>query len=403
MIKESELRDIIDLQREIIIKEDSFQRNLLSNISVQTPDFVTIISGVRRCGKSTLLGQLIKQQNEDTLFINFDNARLYSFDVQDFKILDSILQSSGARILFFDEIQIIKGWEVYVRGKLDEGYKIIVTGSNASMLSRELGTRLTGRHISKELFPFSFSEFCGFKKMVFNDRALKEYLSIGGFPQYVKYKNQDILNSLLEDILYRDIVVRYNIRDVISLRNLLVYLLANIGNLVSATKLTQVVGVKTSKTILEYFSFFEQSYLVQFMSKFSYSYKVQIVNPRKVYCIDCGLHSVVTPSLSQDNGRKLENIVFMELRRKSVQVYYYNEHGKECDFVVCKNNQPINLIQVCFELTNDNESREINGLVDAMKTLHLNNGVILTFNQEDLIQTTEGTIQVTPVWKWLQN
>jgi len=210
-------------------------------------------------------------------------------------------------------------------------------------------------------------------------------MKIGGFPEYLKTANPDILDTLVDDILYRDIAVRHNIRDVKSLKRLITFLISNVGNLVTATKLTQQLGIKSSATILDYFSYFEQSYLLYLMPKFSYSYRPQIVNPRKIYLIDTGLVDVVSITFNQDMGRKMENVIFLELRRQNKELYYYNENGFECDFVVCKNNVAVQLIQVCYDLNPENSTREQRGLLDAMDFFKLNKGTIVTLNQQDVI------------------
>jgi len=193
--------------------------------------------------------------------------------------LDKIINEQPHKKLYFDEIQVIEGWELYVRQKLDEGYFVILTGSNASLLSKELGTKLTGRHITKELFPFSFNEFLQLKSFKNNKKAAKEYLENGGFPEYVKQRNPEILQSLTEDILFRDIAVRYSVRDVSSLQRLLTYLVSNVGGLLTGNKLAQQLGIKSTATVMEYLSYLEQSYLLSLLPVFSYSYRAQIVNP----------------------------------------------------------------------------------------------------------------------------
>jgi len=399
MITLSDLKDVVAFQREKAYATKSFPRALLVELTI-SKEFALIISGIRRCGKSTLLSQLIKKQEGKSLFINFDTPKLFSFDFNDFRLLDDIInEEKGVETLFLDEIQIVEGWEVYVRGKLDEGYRVVVTGSNASLLSRELGTKLTGRHISKELFPFSFREFCSYKSIVQDKHALLDYLATGGFPQYVKTENQEILQGLINDIVYRDIAVRYNVRDEKSLKHLLLYLASNVGNLVSANKLKRVIDLKSSTTILEYLSFLQQTYLVHLLPKFSFSYKKQLINPRKIYFIDNGLLAATTPSFTKDWGRKFENLVFWELRRLSSELYYFNENGKECDFVVSYNNQPKTAVQVCLELNNDNLAREKNGLLDAMNFLNLDIGYIITADQKDKIAIGKKTIEVLPFYE----
>ena len=402
MIKQTELTEVIEQQQSRLNEEDAgYKRDLLTQLPNNLINHALIVSGIRRCGKSTLLKQLILNQVENTFFLNFDTPKLYNFELSDFELLDGFINQMDKKILFFDEIQVIAGWELYIRQKLDEGYRVVVTGSNASLLSVELGTKLTGRHVTKELFPFSYKEFCGFRNFKASETSLTQYMVNGGFPEYLKTQNQDILAALIDDILSRDIAVRHNIRDVKSLKRLLVYVASNVGNLVTAKKLTQTIGIKSSVTILDYLSFFEESYLIQLMPKFSYSYKVQLVNPRKIYFIDNGLLSAVSASFNKDLGKKLENIVFWELRRQQKEIYYYNEKGQECDFVVCKNNHPEQLIQVCYELNKDNETREQQVLFEAMEFFKLDKGLIITFNQSDVILNHGKRIDVIPAFSFL--
>lgn len=304
-------------------------------------------------------------------------------------------------MLFFDEIQVVPGWEFYIRQKLDENYRVFITGSNATLLSPEMGTKLTGRHLSKELFPFSYNEFCDYLQLAREFTSLEMYMNKGGFPEYIKTPDPEIIKMLTDDILYRDIAVRHHLKDVNSLKRLLVYLASNIGNLVSATRLTNILGIKSSVTILDYFSFFEQSYMMQLVPKFSYSYKVQLVNPRKIYFIDNGLINILSASFNMDLGHKLENIVFWELRRRQKTIYYYNENGKECDFVLGDGAKPQEMIQVCYELNHDNEKREIDGLLDAMNYFKINTGYIITANQHDVIYHGGKEIIIIPAWEWL--
>lgn len=374
---------------------------MLTELPTNLANHALIIAGIRRCGKSTLLGQLIKNKTEGYLFINFDTPLLYGFEMADFKVLDELIAKNNCKRLFFDEIQVVKGWELYIRQKLDEGFKVIVTGSNATLLSQELGTKLTGRHITKILYPFSFQEFNRFLKLNPDEAALLKYLDKGGFPDYVKTNNQDILTSLFEDILFRDIAVRFGVRDIQSLKRLLLYLVANVGNLVTANKLTQVLGIRSTATILEYFSYFEQTYLLSLMPKFSYSYRAQSVNPRKIYVLDNGLIGAVTPSYSKDSGRKLENAVYWKLRQKNKTVNYFNETGFECDFVVTQNNEVEELIQVCYDLNHDNSVREERGLLEAMKFFNKESGTIVTMNQRDKILVDGKTIHVIPAFEFL--
>ncbi len=399
MLLKSEIKQAIETQKQQLTGQ-TYPRQMLEKIKI-LPNFALVVSGIRRSGKSTLLAQLIEKQKQNSyLFLNFDTPKLFDFEFGDFALLDEIIaENKEIKTLYFDEIQVVEGWEIYVRGKLDQNFQVVVTGSNASLLSRELGTKLTGRHISKELFPFSFVEFCEFLGKQNNANAVEDYLQQGGFPQYLQLGEDEILNALINDILYRDIIVRFGIRDERSMKRLLLFLAGNIGNLITAGKLKQSLEVKSTATVQEYLSHLEQAYVIQMLPKFAYSYKVQLANPRKVYFIDNGLQRVISPSFSPDLGRKLENAVFWELRRQFAELYYYNENHKECDFVVCQNSMPVQLIQVCWQLNAENIARERDGLLDAMNFFGFEQGKIITLNQEDKMIIDGKTIEVVPFFQ----
>ncbi|SHF94665.1 hypothetical protein SAMN05444274_11455 [Mariniphaga anaerophila] len=401
MIKKSDLETVIHLQKERFLKStDEIERELLQLLPLSLSNHALIISGVRRCGKSTLIKQLVNQEPSDAFYINFDTPKLYEFEINDFEVLDQIIYTANPKKLYFDEIQVVLGWELYVRQKLDEGYQVLVTGSNASLLSKELGTKLTGRHITKELFPFSYVEFIRFKKIESGIDSFRSYFRLGGFPEYVKHESPEILTSLFDDILFRDIAVRHGVRDVKSLQRLLLYLVANVGSLITATRLATLLGIKSSATVLDYLSYFEQSWILGLLPKFSWSYRARLVNPRKVYIIDNGLVNAVSPSFSENNGRKLENCIYWFLRQKQKEIFYFNETGHECDFVTFKNNKVEEVIQVCYHLEPENRAREENGLLAAMDFFNLNNGTIITMDQSDIIQIGEKRINVIPAYKF---
>lgn len=399
MIQKDFLKEIIR-QQEINLhaKEEGMIRDSLCTLP-DIDNYALIVSGVRRCGKSTLLHQLLKKKHTESLYINFDDPRLYDFEISDFQKLDQLITEAGNRVLMFDEIQIIKGWERYVRQKLDENFKVFVTGSNASLLSKELGTSLTGRHITSELFPFSFKEFCRFKDIEPNEHATKEYMQLSGFPEYLKNPIEEILANLLDDILIRDIAVRYGIKDIRGLKRLTVFLLSNIGNLTSANKLREPAGINSTTTILEYLSHLEQSYLVSLVPMFDYSLKKQTINPKKIYAIDMGLVTSNVNRIKGDEGHKLENMVYNTLRLRYKDIYYHRRDN-ECDFITLEKGAITQAIQVCMELNADNQSREFDGLIDALKFYKLTEGYIITLNQEDVFQIENLKIKVIPYHKW---
>ena len=400
MILKSDIEMIVRLQAELINSSDTgLKREALTDLP-ELSGHALIITGIRRCGKSTLLYQMIKEKYPDGYYLNFDDNRLYGFESNDFRRLDELISESGKRILFFDEIQVVDGWERYVRQKLDEKYKIVITGSNASMLSNELGTKLTGRHISKELFPFSYSEFLKFTGSAEKEKTLSEYMSMGGFPEFLKQKREEILSSLFDDILIRDIVVRYGIRDIKGLQNLALLLISNPGTLVTAGKLKRPAGISATSTVLEYFSHFNSAYLFHFIPKFSYSVRSQMINPRKVYSADTGLITANSLSFSGDKGRRLENIVHNYIRTHYTNISYWSQKN-ECDFVVTiKGKKPV-LIQVCYDLNMDNLDREIAGLTEAAGFFNVKEGTIITFSQSDSFSVSNIRINAVPAFEYM--
>lgn len=400
MLLKSTIFRIIEAQKaNLSIQETGLPRKALLTL----PDLsshVLIVSGIRRCGKSTLLFQLLKDKYQNALYLNFEDPRLYEFEPNDFLRLDEVIKDSGNKVLLFDEIQIIPGWEKYVRQKLDEGYKLVVTGSNASLLSRELGTKLTGRHITKELFPFSYHEFNLFTKLKPGEDSVLKYLDTGGFPEYVKHETDEILQHLFEDILIRDIAVRYGIRDVKNLQRLALYLISNVAKLITGNRLKSMFDIASTSTIMEYLSHLEYAYLLQFVPRFSYSIRKQLVNPRKVYAIDTGMVSVNSGSFTDDKGRKFENLIYLHLRRHYKEIYYFSEKG-ECDFIVFSKGTISQTIQVCYHLDQDNLDRELNGLIEAMEFFKLKRGTIVTLNQKDRLERKGLAIDVISCNEWI--
>jgi predicted AAA+ superfamily ATPase len=401
MLRQEEIALVIDAQRETFLRQDSgFIRDALSEIPV-VDSFATIITGIRRCGKSTLLLQLLRRDYQDAIYLNFDDIRLSGFETGDFARLHREIEKREVKVIFFDEIQTVKGWEMYVNQLLREKYKVFITGSNASMLSIELGTHLTGRHLSMELFPFSYSEFVRFKALNNGENTVMDYLIDGGIPEYLKTGASVVLNALVDDILMRDIAVRHNIHDVISLRQLTAFLITNIGNPISASKLVGIFDIKSPATFLDYFSFLKDAYLLEFVPIFSHSLKVQARNPKKVYVMDLGLYTENAVSTSDNMGRRLENLLFLHLRRKYKHIFYYKDRG-ECDFVTMEKNAVKDAIQVCLTIDDMNFKREYDGLLAAMRNLGIKEGSIVTLNQSDTFEKDGMTVRIIPAHRFLQ-
>lgn len=401
MIRQEEIALVIDSQKETFLKQDlGYTRDAINDIPTVN-SFATIITGIRRCGKSTLLLQLLHRDYQDAIYLNFDDIRLSGLDTSDFTRLHREIEKREIKVLCFDEIQIVKGWEKYINQVLREGYRVFITGSNASMLSIELGTHLTGRHLSMELFPFSYSEFLSFKELKNGNDSIMTYLKTGGIPEYLKTAIPTILNTLVDDILMRDIAVRHAVRDVTSLRQLTTFLITNIGNLISANKLVGMFDIKSPSTFLEFFSFLKDAYLLDFVPLFSHSLKVQARNPRKVYVMDMGLYTENSICTSENIGRRFENLVFLHLRRNFKHIFYYKDRG-ECDFITMEKNAAKDAIQVCLAINDENFEREYNGLLKAMQGLGLKEGTIVTLDQSDVFEIDNRIIKMVPVRDFLK-
>jgi predicted AAA+ superfamily ATPase len=400
MLRQEEIALVIDSQQEYFQgKDQGLIRESLSKIPI-VESFATIITGLRRCGKSTLLLQLMNQKNQNAIYLNFEDIRLIAFEPSDFPRLYSEIKQRAVQVIFFDEVQLIEKWEIFVNQLLREGFFVFVTGSNASLLSGELGTHLTGRHLSMELFPFSYQEFISFTNSAVSYESLEAYLKIGGIPEFVKSKNELIIAALLDDILVKDIAVRHGIRDVASLKQLALYLLSNLGVPTSANKLVGMFGIKSAVTILDFFSYFQNSYLMDFVPQFSYSLKAQNRNPKKVYALDLGLATAVSTSFSENNGRKLENLIYLHLRRKYNSIHYFTEKG-ECDFVVSEKGKVTHAIQVCYQISDENFSREYKGLLQALDFFNLEIGWIVTANQRDRLEESGKTVELIPAFEFI--
>lgn len=400
MLRQEEIALVIDSQQEYFQgKDQGLIRESLSKIPI-VESYATIITGLRRCGKSTLLLQLMNQKNQNAIYLNFEDIRLIAFEPSDFPRLYSEIKQRAVQVIFFDEVQLIEKWEIFVNQLLREGFFVFVTGSNASLLSGELGTHLTGRHLSMELFPFSYQEFISFTNSAVSYESLEAYLKIGGIPEFVKSKNELIIAALLDDILVKDIAVRHGIRDVASLKQLALYLLSNLGVPTSANKLVGMFGIKSAVTILDFFSYFQNSYLMDFVPQFSYSLKAQNRNPKKVYALDLGLATAVSTSFSENNGRKLENLIYLHLRRKYNSIHYFTEKG-ECDFVVSEKGKVTHAIQVCYQISDENFSREYKGLLQALDFFNLEIGWIVTANQRDRFEESGKTVELIPAFEFI--
>lgn len=411
------LKLVIADQREYQPPEVFFERKQADVIKgfIDDPS-ILIISGLRRSGKSTIQRLLQKEQAESDYYFNFDDERLVRFDVEDFQVLLEIfIELFGKQTTFyFDEIQNIEGWEQFVRRLYEKGHKIFITGSNAKLLSMEMGTHLTGRYIQFEVYPLSFREVAWHKypevldKKVFSTEdvgvmlhCFADYLKHGGIPEYFKFRKPEYLKDLYEGILYRDIVARYNVSNEKALKEVVHYFASNIGKEFNYKKLSEVVGVGSPNTISNYCDYLEKCYLCFFLNCYSHSLKKQIRNNKKCYMIDPALVRIIGFRVSEDKGCLLENIVFLQLKMQGREVYFHKER-KECDFLIRENNRIIQAIQVTTNLSNpDVREREIEGLMEAVEIYGLKEGWILTENDQETLNLDGIKIYIVPMWKWL--
>ena len=405
------LSDLIDDQRSRFFEKDCGVAREISFADWRSHEQIVVISGVRRCGKSTLLRQFAGTV-DDFHYLNFDDERLIEFEVADFELLlHCFHKRSASRLLLLDEIQNIPLWERFVRRVHDEGYKVILTGSNAHLLSAELGTHLTGRYIKQELFPFSFCEFLAFQQIEKEGRttedkarlsaAFDKYLCFGGFPEYVKYGSIELLQQTYADILFRDIVSRYGVRDVKGFQNLAHYLYTNFTSEMNYMRIQRVLQFSSHASVRKFTGYLEQSYLLFEIKRYDYSLKKQHVSAKKIYVIDNAMRNAISFMFSPDRGRLLENQIFLEFRRAGREVFFFRER-KECDFVVHRRGEAPLCVQVTQELNRGNRERELGGLEEALERIPGSEGLIITENQLDEVKLQSGReISVVPAWRWL--
>jgi predicted AAA+ superfamily ATPase len=389
---------VIDQRKQLMQTDLGVNRYALEKISLRK-EFITIITGIRRSGKSTLMHQLIHQLDSDFAYFHFEDPRIFSFTVDDFTKLEEVLGEKS--YYFFDEIQNVPQWELFIRKLHDQGKTICITGSNASLLSKELGTRLTGRNITKELFPFDYVEYCRFNSWENNTESVTKFMNDGGIPLFIKTGETSYLHQLLRDILYRDIIARHGIRNGKVVEEITLYLISNIAKPYSLNGLKKIFELGSANSVSDYVSWLEDSYLFFTLPRFSWSLKSVAVNQKKIYSIDTGFARANSASFSSDVGRLFENMLYLSLRQKFNNLYYFREKG-ECDFVVKEKEKVTQVVQACYELNTDNLKRELNGLKEAMAYFDLKEGTIVTMNQTDTFDEGDKQIRVVSANEWLK-
>ena len=394
---------------------------------------ITVVTGPRRAGKTVLLKQTINEMmgegvdREQILYLNLEDYRLYSN--HSLELLSAVLETYKENInpkksvyFFIDEIQNIEGFEHFLRTEYDRDgkskIKFIITGSNSKLLSKELGTLLTGRTSTLTVYPFSFEEYLQYHNVKLDmssyftlehqkneiKQLFNKYVVFGSIPEFLdETQPYGRLNEYLENIIFKDIVVRFNIRNTRLVKELAIFLATNTSKTYSINKLAKMFTCSVN-TIQEYLSDLEQVYLFFYLRQYSYSYKEQVTTQSKAYCIDTGLASATGFQFSKNNGRLIENAVFIELKRRGHDIYYHKGAGSgvECDFLIKEGMHVTDALQVSESLANlDTRKREIKGLLDATQQYELEVGLILTDNEYDDIVQDGINIQVRPIWFWM--
>ena len=377
------------------------------------PNILAIV-GVRRCGKSIFSMLLAKNSSKNFAYVNFDDERFTGIKAGD---LDRLLQAAyelygNIDLIVLDEIQGIEGWELFAN-RLRRTKKVIVTGSNSQLLSGELASALTGRHIDVFLRPFSFKESLRFKPNLFLTediakvrKALEAYIKGSGFPEYLKF-GPEIVVRIYEDIINKDCIRRHEIRNEGSFREIAIFLVSNFASEFSYSRLSKMSSIKDIHTVKNYVEYLKQSFLIHVLERFSFKLKQQIIAPKKVYCVDQGLANFLGFNLTKNTGRLFENIVCIELFSRcqamhGANVYYYRDSSSEVDFLVKRGTKVEQLIQVCHDVSElKTKEKEVKALIKASKELKCGNLLVIT-NDFEAEQKIKGKkIKFIPLWKWL--
>lgn len=377
-----------------------------------------VVIGVRRSGKSTLCEKFIRQQGLEFAYANFDDDRLIGLETDDFdRVLDALYQIYGDfKYLFLDEVQNIKGWQLFVNRMLRQKVRLFITGSNSKLLSSELTTHLTGRHNKVELYPFSFTEYATMlgvelhspstKSKALRKKALREYLTDGGFPELMNEQNKrGYIDALLNSIIKNDIARRFRLRHVEVLRRMATHLADNFCQEFVATNLAKLFGV-SNHTIENYYSYLKEAFLLLGVPKFSYKSRER-VHGEKVYVVDVAFVSERSGAFLTENiGWRLENVVYVELLRRYrpeyADVFYYRDKQCEVDFVIAKGGKVEQLVQVSYDISAEKTlNREINGLLKAAAKLHCDNLLLINFDEDREEKANGYTIRIVPAAEWL--
>ncbi len=419
---------ISDIEKVLLEQQDELEA-LEGEVLIHRPEedlinlnskLAQVVIGVRRSGKSTLCFNALRKAGVHYAYANFDDERLEELETKD---LDNVLQTlykiyGKFDYLFLDEIQNIDGWPLFVNRLLRQRIHIIITGSNAKLLSTELATHLTGRHHKIELFPFSFKDWCSIKDVEYTrlttknkgllSKAYEEYFRQGGFPELISGEEnpKEYISTLIDNIISQDIKKRYKIRNIDALKRLAHHILNETPTLIVKDTLQNIIGIKSERTLGNYLMYLNQTYLISTISKYSSRSRERARN-EKSYAIDVAFMDKRENAFSGENlGWRLETIVYLELLRRKAgtvnDIYYYQGRSAEADFVVCDGNKTLAVYQVSYDISNEKtRKREIKGCIAGAKATKCNNIFLITDHESEIIEEDGYTIQVVPIWEWL--
>jgi len=421
MIKETVLQHKAEKERFISESKKYILREKIPYVEkFLNENIIKVITGPRRAGKSVFCMLLLKEK--EFAYLNFDDENLVKIKNYDelIKVLYEVYPN--AKYFFFDEIQNLDKWELFINKLHRRNFNLIITGSNAKLLDTEISSVLTGRYVSINVFPFSFREFLKAKNFELDNKEislpeikgkilnfLSEYITTGGFPEVV-VKNLDTkvyLETLFDAILLKDVVKRYKVRFVPQIYDLATYLLSNFSSEFSFTKIRNILSFSSTNTVEKYIQYLEESYLLFILNRFSFKLKEQIKTPKKIYVADNGFILSKSFQFSNNIGKLIENIVFCELLRRdykpNIDIFYHKtKNGKEVDFVLKQATKINKLIQVCYNIGDTNtKEREIKSLLTASEELSCNNLEIIGWDYEAEEKHKGKTIKFVPLWKWL--
>ncbi len=420
--------NLADIEKVLLEQQDELEA-LEGEVLIHRPEedlinlkskLAQVVIGVRRSGKSTLCFNALKKAGVHYAYANFDDERLADLKTGD---LDHVLQTlykiyGKFDYLFLDEIQNIDGWPLFVNRLLRQKIHILITGSNAKLLSSELASHLTGRHHKIELFPFSFKDWCTINELDYTrlttknrgllSKAYDEYFRQGGFPELVSGEEnpKEYISTLIDNIISQDIQKRYKIRNMDALKRLTHHILNETPAFIVKDTLQDIIGIKSERTLGNYLLYLNQTYLVSTINKYS-SKSRERTRSEKSYAIDVAFMDKRENAFSGENlGWRLETIVYLELLRRKAgtenDIYYFQSRNAEADFVVCDGNKTLAVYQVSYDISNEKtRKREIRGCIAGAKATRCDNLFLITDHESETIEQEGYTIQIVPVWEWL--